>query len=304
MAKILLNVELNDKGVASDLKTLESGIKNIANSLGNVKVNKNLTAQLNALTKNYNALAKAATAAQKTNNKQAIDEQKLAKATAQAATAKINEQKATVQLETSKIRLTKAQEKENQAVKLGIPNVNNLRKGYANLLNTIKSIKKYYNKGVFSEISEKAKEYQKQLQTLNPEQEDYKKEVIRLSENLDDLSTEFAETRQEATNFHGSLRDIVSGFLKFQIAAMVVMQPLQKIREAWASTNETLVETEDAVIALKRVLNDSSLSDNTISGKLYKLAQDYGQTFENVNDIAQNFARTGMSWDETIQATE
>lgn len=304
MAKILLNVELNDKGVASNLKTLESGIKNIANSLGNVKVNKDLTAQLNALTKNYNALAKAAQTAQNVNNKQAIEEQKLAKATAQAATAKINKQKATVQLETATIRLTKAQEKENQAVKSGIPNVNNLRKGYANLLNSIKSIKKYYNKGVFSEISEKAKEYQKQLQTLNPEQEDYKKEVIRLSENLDDLSTEFAETRQEATNFHGSLSDIVSGFLKFQIAAMVVMQPLQKIREAWASTNETLVETEDAVIALKRVLNDSSLSDNTISGKLYKLAQDYGQTFENVNDIAQNFARTGMSWDETIQATE
>lgn len=229
MAKILLNVELNDKGVASNLKTLESGIKNIANNLGNVKVNKNLTAQLNALTKNYNALAKAAAAAQKVNNKQAIDEQKLAKATAQAATAEIAKQKATVQLETATIRLTKVQEQGTTVVK---------------------------------------------------------------------KSTQANEKHKQ------SILSMAAGFFQWQMAATMVMQPLQKIRNAWASINETLVKTEDAVISLKRVLNDSSLSDSGLSGKLYELAQRYGQTFENVNDIAQNFARTGMSWNETIQATE
>ena len=65
MAKIILNVELGQKKVLNDLKTLKSGIENIASSLGNVKVNKDLTAQLNALTKNYNALSKAAQTAQK-----------------------------------------------------------------------------------------------------------------------------------------------------------------------------------------------------------------------------------------------
>lgn len=229
MAKIILNVELGQKKVLNDLKTLKSGIENIASSLGNVKVNKDLTAQLNALTKNYNALSKAAQTAQKVNNKQEISTQKLAKATAQATTAKINEQKASVQLETAQIKLTKAQQ---QGVK------------------TVKEA---------TQTNEKHKQ---------------------------------------------SILSMAAGFFQWQMAAMLVMKPLNAIRDAWASINETLVKTEDAVVALQRVLNDDSLSDETISGKLYDLAAKYGQTFENANSIAQNFARTGMNWNETIKATE
>lgn len=229
MAKIILNVELGQKKVLNDLKTLKSGIENIASSLGNVKVNKDLTAQLNALTKNYNALAKAAQTAQKVNNKQEISTQKLAKATAQATTAKINEKKASIQLETAQIKLTKAQQ---QGVK------------------TVKEA---------TQANEKHKQ---------------------------------------------SILSMAAGFFQWQMAAMLVMKPLNAIRDAWASINETLVKTEDAVVALQRVLNDDSLSNETISGKLYDLAAKYGQTFENANSIAQNFARTGMDWNETIKATE
>lgn len=229
MAKIILNVELGQKKVLNDLKTLKSGIENIASSLGNVKVNKDLTAQLNALTKNYNALAKAAQTAQKVNNKQEISTQKLAKATAQATTAKINEKKASIQLETAQIKLTKAQQ---QGVK------------------TVKEA---------TQANEKHKQ---------------------------------------------SILSMAAGFFQWQMAAMLVMKPLNAIRNAWASINETLVKTEDAVVALQRVLNDDSLSNETISGKLYDLAAKYGQTFENANSIAQNFARTGMNWNETIKATE
>lgn len=229
MAKIILNVELGQKKVLNDLKTLKSGIENIASSLGNVKVNKDLTAQLNALTKNYNALSKAAQTAQKVNNKQEISTQKLAKATAQATTAKINGKKASIQLETAQIKLTKAQQ---QGVK------------------TVKEA---------TQANEKHKQ---------------------------------------------SILSMAAGFFQWQMAAMFVMKPLNAIRDAWASINETLVKTEDAVVSLQRVLNDDSLSNETISGKLYDLAAKYGQTFENANSIAQNFARTGMDWNETIKATE
>lgn len=182
--------------------------------------------------------------------------------------------------------------------------VNNLRKGYANLLNTIQGTEKYYKKGTFSNIAKDAEKYLNQLKGLDKTSAEYQKNVQNLQVKLGELQANFAETRKGATNFHGSLQEIVGGFLKFQVAAMLVMKPLQMVRQAWASLNETLVKTEDAVIAIQRVLNDDSLSDSTISGKLYDLAQRYGQTFENVNDIAQNFARTGMSWNETIQATE
>ncbi len=229
MAKIILNVELAKSNVVKNLKELEAGIQGIGKSLGDVKVNKNLTAQLNALTRQYNALAKAAKEAQKVDNKQSIEKQKLAKATAQASTAKINEQKATIQLQTAQVRLTKAQESGAKVVK---------------------------------------------------------------------------KATEENEKHRQSILSMAQGFFQWQMAATLVMKPLQMVRQAWASINETLVKTEDAVISLQRVLNDDSLSDSTISGKLYDLAQRYGQTFENVNDIAQNFARTGMSWNETIQATE
>ena len=202
---------------------------------------------------------------------------------------------ATTRAETDKL------EKTN---KLAIPNVDNLRKRYADLLNTIQSTSKYYKKGTFDDITTKAKGYLEELKGLDRTSEDYAEKVNELDKNLTVLSADFAETRQSATNFHGSLQDIISGFLKFQFAAMFVMKPLNAIRDAWASINETLVKTEDAVVSLQRVLNDDSLSNETISGKLYDLAAKYGQTFENANSIAQNFARTGMNWNETIKATE
>ena len=100
-----------------------------------------------------------------------------------------------------------------------------------------------------------------------------------------------------------SILSMASGFLQWQLAATLIMQPLQKLREAISSINETLVVTEDTVIGLQRVL-DETLANEEISDKLYELAQRYGQTFENVSTIATNFARTGMSWVDTIKATE
>ncbi|MBR5285306.1 MAG: phage tail tape measure protein, partial [Clostridia bacterium] len=66
---------------------------------------------------------------------------------------------------------------------------------------------------------------------------------------------------------------------------------------------ETLVETEDKVIAIKRVINES-IGNQQIADQLYDIAIAYGQTFENVSDIAINFARTGMSWADTLEATK
>ena len=60
MPKIILNVELKSADVRAQLKTLQGGIDALAQSLQNIRVNKDLTAQLNALTKYYNAIASAA----------------------------------------------------------------------------------------------------------------------------------------------------------------------------------------------------------------------------------------------------
>lgn len=315
MAKIILNVELNNKigEEVEKIKTSLQGIQvpktsvartaqlqksyaNLFNTIKNSKgaypedvfkgVERNVDRHLQQIKKINQAYQ---------DNKKLNEDQKKVYAQLKKDLDKLSASFATTRAETDKF------EKTN---KLAIPNVDNLRKRYADLLNTIQSTSKYYKKGTFDDITTKAKGYLEELKGLDSTSEDYAEKVNELDKNLTVLSADFAETRQSATNFHGSLQDIISGFLKFQFAAMFVMKPLNAIRDAWASINETLVKTEDAVVSLQRVLNDDSLSNETISGKLYDLAAKYGQTFENANSIAQNFARTGMNWNETIKATE
>lgn len=315
MAKIVLNVELNNQigKEVEKIKTSLQGIqvpktslantaqlqKSYANLFNTIKNSKGAYPEdvfkgvAEKVEKNLNEIKKLNTSF-KTNGELTKQEKQLYSQLKKELN-QLSAQFATMRAETNKL------EKTN---KLAIPSVDNLRKRYADLLNTIKNTKKYYKKGTFDDITTKAKGYLEELKGLDSTSETYAEDVNRLDKNLNQLSADFAETRQSATNFHGSLQDIISGFLKFQLAAMFVMKPLNAIRNAWASINETLVKTEDAVVSLKRVLNDDSLSDETISGKLYDLAVKYGQTFENANEIAQNFARTGMNWNETIKATE
>ena len=183
--------------------------------------------------------------------------------------------------------------------KSAIVNVDNLRKSYANLLNQIKGAEKYFSKGTFDKVSGSAKKYHSELMGLNGTVKLTKEEAKKLTRQLNEVQREFAETKANAKNMHGSLLEIVKGFAKFQFAAMAVMKPLQLIRNAWDSLNETLVKTEDAVISLRRVAGDAANAN-----ELYDLAQRYGQTFDSVYEVATNFARAGYSWNETIQATE
>ena len=315
MAKIILNVELNNQigKEVEKIKTSLQGIqvpktslantaqlqKSYANLFNTIKNSKGAYPEdvfkgvAEKIEKNLNEIKKLNNSF-KTNGELTKQEKQLYSQLKKELN-QLSAQFATIRAETNKL------EKTN---KLAIPSVDNLRKRYADLLNTIKNTKNYYKKGTFDDITTKAKGYLEELKGLDSTSETYAEDVNRLDKNLNQLSADFAETRQSATNFHGSLQDIISGFLKFQMAAMFVMKPLNAIRNAWASINETLVKTEDAVVALQRVLNDDSLSNETISGKLYDLAAKYGQTFENANSIAQNFARTGMNWNETIKATE
>lgn len=181
--------------------------------------------------------------------------------------------------------------------------IDSLRKRWANLGIAIKSVEKYYPKGTFEELKKTISDNSTLLQGLDKNAENFAETLKASDEALVNTTARFSEMKNSMESSHGSLLEIVGGFLKFQVAAMLVMKPLQLIRNAFQSINETLVNTEDRVIALKRVLNED-LGNGEISGEIYKLAERYGQTFDNVSDIAQNFARAGLSWNDTIKATE
>lgn len=235
MAKIVLTINANNKATES-VRHLNKEIGILKSTLPTIQVNKNLTAQINALTKHYTALAKAAVKVNEATTKRQIAEQRLANEVKRGRTEDQRTLKVQAQKETAQLRLKQAQDKATQS-------------------------------------TQKQTTATKQNTAVNKEH------------------------RQ-------SILSMTRGIFEWQIATTLVMKPLRALQDALVSINETLVKTEDSVIALQRVLPSGSATDGEISSRLYKIAQDYGQTFENVSQIAENFARTGMSWADTIKATE
>ncbi len=235
MAKIVLTINANNKATES-VKLLNAEVQTLSKTLSTIKVNKNLTTQINALTKHYTALAKAAVRVNEATTKRQIAEQRLANEVKRGRTEDQRTLKVKAQKEQAELRLKQAQDKATQS-------------------------------------TQKQTTATKQNTAVNKEH------------------------RQ-------SILSMTRGIFEWQIATTLVMKPLRALQDALASINETLVKTEDSVIALQRVLPQGSATDGEISSRLYKIAQDYGQTFDNVSQIAENFARTGMSWADTIKATE
>lgn len=185
-----------------------------------------------------------------------------------------------------------------------------LQKRYSALLTAIKSVEQYYPKGTFDQITTGAQEAVPALKALGQEyvttgtlSDNSQKKLNTFTSAIHQQEAAFKDLQATATNYHGTLRDLIAGFAKFQLSAMLVMQPLNLLRNALQSINETLVETEDAVISIQRVL-DENIAAGTISNEIYRIAQELGQTFDVVQEIAQNFAKAGLNWQKTLQATE
>lgn len=264
-------------------------------------------------------------------------EERLARAKIQTQTASVNlalaqerlskAQKQTlitaVNLQTANERLKKSQDNSAKSASTLQSNVNGLQKKYADLLSTIKSLEKQYPAGTFDSLKTEAQgalttleNYNNKLRSGEGANEAMLFKIKELASGYNNLSTSVATTSVEvdkqtttverntaALNKSGdSILSLIKKFLVWQLSATLVMKPLQAITGALRALNETLVKTEDTVIAFQRVM--PGLADEDISGALYGLAQEYGQTFENVQSIALDFARTGLSWEDTIKATE
>ena len=353
MAQIRLVVNTDLKQAKAAVDTLKTSFADLAKQLSTITVNKNLTAQLNALTKYYDSVANAgARAAQQTRGTAANVEtlrrgyanlinqlntlqKQYASGTFDATRKSIEQNFEAVKKlsqahevngdevkrlsgEYKKLAADVAQFRaEGEKLKTSDPfspkqgdSIFRLQKQYASLLNSIKSAEQYYPKGTFDGIAKGAQEAVTGLQALGQEytttgtlSDASQKQLNTFSEGLNRQRAAFETTKNSAQNYHGTLRDIIQGFIKFQLAASIVMNSIQLIRGAFDSLNETLVETEKVVVSIQRVL-DETVEGGEIADKLYDIAERLGQTFDNVQEIAQNFAKAGLSWQETLEATE
>ena len=328
MAKIILNVELNKGNVNKDLaeiksqlqdisisKTTVSGVDSLQKSVANL-LNTLKSSQRNYAPETFSELEKQlrdCLESVKDLNEEIGDTKPTKEQKAEIARLTKTYQKLAAEFATTRVET----EKLNTAQGTSSKAVFNLQKSFANLLKSLTGMKDKYPATTFDQFETqlatcitRVKALTAQIgdsSTINDEQ---KKELVELSTQYQKLSaniaTTAAETKQLDTAVLKSGDGIIAMAKKFvlwQAAATLVMQPLRAITGAFKDWNETLVNTEKRIVEISRVVNEN-IADDVMANKLYNIAQQYGQTFDNVSEIALNFARAGMSWNDSIKATE
>lgn len=328
MAKIILNVELNKGNVNKDLAEIKSQLQDISISKTTVsgvdflqKSVANLLNTLKSSQRNYapetfselekqlrDCLASVKDLNEEIGDTKPTKEQKAEIVRLTKTYQKLAAEFATTRVETEK--LNTAQGTSSQAVF-------NLQKSYANLLKSLTGMKNKYPATTFDQFETQLNSCLSSVKaltaeigdssTLNDKQKDRLNTLALQYQKLSsEIATTAAETRQLDTAVLKSGDGIVAMAKKFvlwQAAATLVMQPLNLIKSGFKELNETLVNTEKRIVEISRVVNEN-IDDSAMANKLYNIAQQYGQTFDNVSEIALNFARAGMSWNETIEATK
>nr|DAP33613.1 MAG TPA: minor tail protein [Caudoviricetes sp.] len=328
MAKIILNVELNKGNVNKDLaeiksqlqdisisKTTVSGVDSLQKSVANL-LNTLKSSQRNYAPETFSELEKQlrdCLESVKDLNEEIGDTKPTKEQKAEIARLTKTYQKLAAEFATTRVET----EKLNTAQGTSSQTVFNLQKSYANLLKSLTGMKNKYPATTFDQFETQLNSCLSSVKaltaeigdssTLNDKQKDRLNTLALQYQKLSsEIATTAAETRQLDTAVLKSGDGIVAMAKKFvlwQAAATLVMQPLRAITGAFKDWNETLVNTEKRIVEISRVVNEN-IDDSAKADKLYNIAQQYGQTFDNVSEIALNFARAGMNWNDTIEATK
>ena len=328
MAKIILNVELNKGTISKDLAEIQSQIQNITVSKTTVSgvdsLQKSFANLLNTLKSTQSSYASDTFADLGKQVQSCLDSVKSLNAEigdsspTREQKEQIRQLSETYQKLAAQFATTRAETaKLNTAQGTSSNAVFQLQKSYSNLLKSITGIKNKYPAATFEQFESQLNYCLSAVKALATEigsssriTDVQKDKLNALAMQYQKLSAEVATTAAETKQLDTAVLKSGDGvlsmakkFIMWQAAATLVMQPINAIKNAIKDFNETLVTTEKRVIEIQRVINES-IGDKDVADTLYNLAIKYGQTPDDVREIALNFARAGMSWNDTIKATE
>lgn len=282
MAKIILNVELNSDKVPSGIKKIRSEIASLGQEFGKIKNAKDVTDGIKALTTQYEKLTKTAEKVIKANQQIQLNEEKLNQAHAKTVQEEAKAEQQKTKLAEATVKLLDKQKKL-------IDEQDKLTASYGKHLPAVKEAEKEYKK--YNEAQSENIKLLRESQKIDFDKLFPKKEIKETNEATIDWNERLKQSEEQIDKIFGN-------------AAIRLWRTwFSEVKKILDDLNDTLDKTEQTVIELQRVLNDN-VSNRQISTALYNLAQQYGQTFANASTIAQNFAKSGMSWDDTIKATE
>lgn len=166
---------------------------------------------------------------------------------------------------------------------------------------SISELKVLEKSATFSNSRKEAAQLRSEFERLYDEIKNGNVDIKTAETSFSELETRFnnfKETVHTGTTAFQNFINKISESAKWQVANSL----LNLFQRSMGNVLSTITDTEDAVIELRRVLSDAPIAAG-ISDELYQIAYDFGQTFENVQDVAVRFAQTGLSWQEVVDAT-
>lgn len=121
------------------------------------------------------------------------------------------------------------------------------------------------------------------------------KSLGKLGETISDLGKNTEKSTTLLQNFATHLTNRARWMATYAV--------LDTIATGFSNIGSSIIAAEDAAIELQRVLGSGSPALGNMKEELNDIAYEFGQTFENVQQVAVRFAQTGMDWNETIDAT-
>lgn len=194
-----------------------------------------------------------------------------------------------------KVRLADAEQEQNKYTKSLAPIKQETQA-------TISSLKTLEKTAVFKTSKDKVAALRAEYEEFLNKLKNTNVGVDEAEKELSDLQKQFDELESTVKRGNGTLENWVNKITesaKWQIANSA----LNLLQQSFGQLTTTIIDTEDAVIELRRVLNDKSLVDSEMTQTLYDIAYEFGQTFDNVQEVAVKFAQTGKTWEETVAAT-
>jgi TP901 family phage tail tape measure protein len=282
MAQINLKVLTDIKQSKEQLDTLKGVVQSVSKSLSSVTVNKDLTAQLNALTRNYNALVKAAEKVQKINYNNEIQEERLAQARSKTAKAHAEEIAA---MEKSNTQYAKHQKAVNDEIRSQEKHAAQMKKSTEQTRKKTKATK---------ESTEANKEHSQSLATMIPNILRWQVAMTavmlplrKLREALDSINETLVETEKrvialqrvagQAANAN-ELYDLAQKYGQTFENVSEVVELLVKSGYEW---EESIQAAEAALIAM----NVAELDATQATEGLISVIKQYGMDLSDLNYI-------------------
>lgn len=190
-------------------------------------------------------------------------------------------------------------EKQKQSAEIYKQSLDPIKKSAESAISSLKTLEKTAifktSKDQVAALRAKYEEFLNTLKNTNISVDEAEKELADLQSRFNELETTVKRGNGTLENWVNKITESA----KWQIANSA----LNLIQQSFGQLTGTIIDTEDAIIELRRVLNDKSLVSSEMTQTLYDIAYEFGQTFENVQEVAVKFAQTGKSWEETVAAT-